>query len=159
MTEQESQKRYADWVKSPEGKAERKLRRQLAGKKATEKLVRDEKRRGVEYGVKFVIARRLAAVLRQAKRCGYKSDLTQEHLLTLVDEADPRCSMTGVSLSTQIFHEPAPNTLSIDKIDPDKGYKIGNVRITSYIFNVAKNRFSDEDVFEMACGLVDMNRG
>jgi hypothetical protein len=44
---------------------------------------------------------------------------------------------------------------SIDKIDPKKGYTLENSRVVVWIYNAAKNIFTDEDVMRMANALVN----
>jgi hypothetical protein len=69
--------------------------------------------------------------------------------LELVEEMlrPMRCSVTGHTLSFN-WSGPGSNPWrpSIDRIDSTKGYVPGNVRIVSWVYNLAKSKWSDEAV-------------
>ncbi len=44
---------------------------------------------------------------------------------------------------------------SVDRIDNSKGYILGNIRFVSLMVNLAKNKFSEEDLFLMCKAVVD----
>lgn len=48
----------------------------------------------------------------------------------------------------------SPQAPSIDKINPNLGYIEGNCRVVCWMFNAAKNRFSDADVLNFARALI-----
>lgn len=64
------------------------------------------------------------------------------------------CEVTGIKLEL-IEKSRHPWMPSIDKIDPEKGYTIENSRIVVWIYNAAKNIFTDNDVMMMANALVN----
>lgn len=47
-----------------------------------------------------------------------------------------------------------PETASLDRINSELGYQKGNVRFVSYIANLCKHNFSDEDVTRFALAVV-----
>lgn len=66
------------------------------------------------------------------------------------------CSMTGMQLRwTDIPWDPWRP--SVDRIDPYKGYVRGNVRLVCTMYNIARRRWSDEEVLLMAKALVARN--
>lgn len=78
-------------------------------------------------------------------------ELTIEDLAELC--APMVCSVTGVPLRwTDIDWDPWRP--SVDRIDPDKGYLKGNVRLVCAMYNIARRRWSDEEVLYMAQSLV-----
>jgi len=58
-----------------------------------------------------------------------------------------RCSVTGVELVWAPGSK-GPLLPSLDRVDPSKGYTVGNTRVTSCIFNRARGTFTDEEVLE-----------
>jgi len=79
--------------------------------------------------------------------------VTLESLKEIWESQNGTCPLTGwtLELPTQakqyMLHL---RTASLDRIDNSKGYVLGNVRFVSVMFNLARNKFSDEDVIEFA---------
>ena len=72
-----------------------------------------------------------------------------EYLQELYEKA-PYCSLTRKTFDlTQ-----KRLTISIDRIDPARGYVSGNVRLISYHANVARNAFGDAALYELARDLL-----
>lgn len=59
------------------------------------------------------------------------------------------CAVTGVKFEWRYFGHNNPLAPSLDRIDPRIGYTDSNCRLVSWIFNRAKGKDTDEDVFEM----------
>lgn len=78
-------------------------------------------------------------------------DLTLEDIKALCEPMI--CSVTGVPLRwTDILFDPWRP--SIDRIDSNKGYVHGNVRLVCTMYNLAKHRWTDDEVLFMASSLV-----
>jgi hypothetical protein len=95
----------------------------------------DAKTRAEEYGVPF--------------------DITREWIEAKL--RDGKCEMTGVELE---FSHPTnsrvnKNAPSLDRIDPSQGYVRENVRVTTWMFNRAKNENTDADMLEFATRLLE----
>ncbi len=75
-------------------------------------------------------------------------NLTWQHVHELLKPM--RCSVTGHKLSWNWpEHRQGhcnPWKPSIDRIDPTRGYVVGNVRIVSWIYNLCKSTWTDEVV-------------
>lgn len=56
------------------------------------------------------------------------------------------CPLLGIKLEYTSGKTNNPNTPSLDKIDPTKGYVKGNVRIISYKANTMKNNATREEL-------------
>lgn len=69
------------------------------------------------------------------------------------------CEVSGLKFDdTQVGHYHVhPFSVSIDKIDPLKGYTKDNCRLVCWIVNVAKQTWNDETVFKMCKAVVDYN--
>jgi hypothetical protein len=78
---------------------------------------------------------------------GMKYDMDLEYLKQLWESQNGKCAFSGQELELRTYtNKQKPNSASLDRIDNDKGYVKGNVRFVSVIFNLARNRFSDQDV-------------
>ena len=69
-------------------------------------------------------------------------NLTPEYLWELFKEQDYRCALTGWPIGWSEIG--SSHTASIDRIDSDKGYVIGNVQLVHKDVNMAKQQFSQE---------------
>jgi hypothetical protein len=93
-----------------------------------------------------------------AKRSGVEFDLTKEWVAERL--AAGRCEVTGILFDLG----PNPNQCrsnpfqpSLDRIKAGGGYTKDNVRVTVFIFNVARSDFGDEALVTMASALVARN--
>lgn len=81
-------------------------------------------------------------------------DLDLEYLKFLWENQNGKCAVTGIDLEIKHIHtkkqrtNKSPYQASLDRIDNSKGYIKGNVRFVCYMFNIARNNFSDHDVLE-----------
>lgn len=66
-----------------------------------------------------------------------RTDLDREFLYQLYVEQDGRCGWTGVRLSLEEMGKPW--SVSLDRLDCDRGYVKGNVMLTSRAANLARN--------------------
>jgi len=105
----------------------------------------------VEYRRRQTHATRASNLLNGCKDSSRKRnqecDLTIEQVLVLVEPM--RCSVTGVELRWEWEGESTHNPWapSLDRLDNDKGYTLGNVRLVCWIFNRALFTWED-DVFD-----------
>lgn len=89
------------------------------------------------------------AKVRAAKK-GLDFDLDQHWCMDRLE----RCAVTGVAfviVRGEGLHKHAP---SIDRIDPTKGYLKTNCRLVTWIFNQAKNSYSDDELRDFAYTLI-----
>ena len=82
---------------------------------------------------------------------GYVWDITIEDVDTMHQEQDGLCVYSGLSIgwSTQGWDHSA----SIDRIDNDKGYTVGNVQLVHKKINMMRGSLMDEE-FKELCALV-----
>jgi|15BtaG_2_1085339.scaffolds.fasta_scaffold00006_98 hypothetical protein len=78
-------------------------------------------------------------------------DLDAKYLKCLWEDQAGSCPFTGWNLilrNHQSYKTEAlrPEHASLDRIDNGRGYVKGNVRFVSVMFNLARNKFSDEEV-------------
>lgn len=95
---------------------------------------------------------------RQRKHKG-ETNITVEYLKELWDKQSSICPFTGWKLnlpdSTIGWKSGAsPKNASLDRIDNNQGYIIGNVRFISIMANLARGTFKDEEVIEFCKAVV-----
>lgn len=89
------------------------------------------------------------AIGRATRRQGYKRsdlDITADYAYKLFKEQNGRCKYTNAPLS---LVKKKPDTLSIDKIDPAKGYIKGNIQWVVWAVNRAKGDLTEEMFINM----------
>jgi hypothetical protein len=69
------------------------------------------------------------------------------------------CEVTNLPFVITYLTGKQPWAPSLDKIDPLKGYTMDNTRVVVWLYNAAKNVFSDNDVLLMANALVKNKDG
>ena len=69
------------------------------------------------------------------------------------------CEVTGLPFLYQDSIGRQPWVPSLDKIDPDRGYTLDNTRMVVWLYNAAKNVYTDEDVLIMANALIRNKNG
>lgn len=94
--------------------------------------------------------------LKQAKtRCKNKGlpepTITDMELYAMYKEQNGRCSLTGVELSLERTH---PLCLSLDQIEPSKGYTPSNTQLVAWCVNFAKGKLSQRDFIDMCKAVV-----
>ena len=102
----------------------------------------------------------LTQVRSRSKRKNLPFDLDMDWVELQLDNQELRCLRSGLILTPSREdlagqHGIFPTTVSLDRLDSSKGYTKDNVEIVSYVYNIAKNRFTTEDVIEMAKGVLE----
>lgn len=94
-------------------------------------------------------AARIASNLRRnnkLKEHGVADDdlLKSADVVALLETQGYRCAVTGVDLEPNPVGGAQPFQPSLDRIDNDEGYVLGNVRIVALIVNYAMSRWGEE---------------
>ena len=80
-------------------------------------------------------------------------NITTDDVFSLWVQSDGCCALSGIKM-TWGGGKISPNTLSLDRIDPSRGYFSGNVRLVCHSINAFRQQMSDEDVLKMAKAIV-----
>ena len=92
--------------------------------------------------------------MKKARNRKYDTDLDLAYLARLWEAQEQCCALSGRKMSmprNSLEWEQRtgdPWKPSLDRIDPERGYLRGNVRFIAMIANLAKHRFTDDDVIE-----------
>lgn len=115
----------------------RKKRRDISNRKFAEKM-------SFEQYVGSVV------VKEALKRLG--GDIDKKYMLDLWEKQEGKCFYSGIPMVKRKYKEKrGPFSASIDRIDSNKGYFIGNVVWSTWICNVGKNNFTCEEYLNLCC--------
>lgn len=103
------------------------------------------------------ISKLLAMAKNRAKTQGLPFNLDADYLLDLWNEQDGLCALTARPFDLERSSEFAvnPDSASLDKIVPARGYVRGNVRWITYHANVARSEYGDDRLMELARALIN----
>jgi len=90
---------------------------------------------------------------RALERCPTPNAITTAQLYQLWEQQQGRCPLTGYRL-TWAGGKITETSLSLDRIDHNRGYCLGNVRLVCYAVNAFRGRMSDRQMIEMAKAIV-----
>jgi hypothetical protein len=84
--------------------------------------------------------------------------VTLEELLKMFHDQHGMCALSGITMTWQRGRI-RPTSLSIDRIDSDRGYSADNVRLVCHAINTFRGQMSDDFMFEMASAIVAKANG
>lgn len=99
-----------------------------------------------------------------------KCDLTAEFLIELYRKQDGRCFYTGATMTFpgriietkdhgQSWRYPERLAgISLDRLDPQKGYMKGNVVFCSYRINTMKGSYTETEFYQTICSILECRR-
>ena len=106
----------------------------------------------------FKLSQLLNGARHRAKRDRRDCDITLDFLKGLYYGNQGRCALTKRVFDwSRLSDYPInPNAMTLDRIDPSKGYTVGNVRLITYHTNIALNQFGLDALLAL---LEDLKRG
>ena len=76
-----------------------------------------------------------------------------EYMLNLYNEQDGKCALSGIPMTYEFNNL---RTMSIDRIDSDKGYIPDNVQLVTQFINMAKKNRTNEEVLDILNEIKDV---
>lgn len=98
---------------------------------------------------------RFLAARDRAKRHNIPFNITLEYLENLWKEQQGLCALSGIPMTFELKIGRTHTNLSIDKIDREKGYILGNVQLVCMACNQIKSDLSDEEVYYFCKSIVN----
>lgn len=98
------------------------------------------------------IRNRLKDAKARSKKYNKDLDVDDVYLYELFKQQAKCCALTGAELMIEIGH---PLCLSLDQIDPTKGYIVGNVQWLAWVVNRAKGDLDTEHFYEMCEAVIE----
>ena len=112
-----------------------------------------QSKRQVTYYSENYAKRLLVTSKQTAKAKGLQHSLTEAHLNTQL--ATGKCQVTGLPVQSNIGtgQKRGAYSPSLDRIDNSVGYSNSNTRIVSWQYNLAKGKFTDRDLNNLAVAI------
>lgn len=108
-------------------------------------LVNSKKQVRYQNDLRYRIQSRIATY---RKNSCVPSDLTVDYLIDLYNQQDGYCFYTGSKMILGWVDDKIhPDTLSLDKKDPNKGYVCGNVVWCSFLANTMKQNMNEQEFY------------
>jgi hypothetical protein len=82
-----------------------------------------------------------------------ENPISIDQLMRLWEENDGRCALSRIKMTWR-QKTIMPTSISLDRIDPSKGYVAGNVRLICFSVNAFRNVMEDGDMLTMAKAIV-----
>lgn len=101
--------------------------------------------------IKNLLRKRIGTAKSTRRRWQVK--ITIDELMEVYEAQAGRCAVTGVLL-THEYETPYTN-VSIDRIDCNGPYEVGNVRLICNVVNIMRGRLSDEELLRWCQAIVD----
>lgn len=86
-----------------------------------------------------------------------RRDLDIEFLCRLYEDQEGRCAISGKIMTFVTGMGMVPTNISIDRIDPLKGYEEDNVRLVCRQANTMKMLLSDNELIEWCKSIIETN--
>lgn len=99
---------------------------------------------------------RLTSARMRCKKLGRaEPEVSAEYLYNLLLQQNKQCALTGAMLSLE---KTDPLCLSLDQIQPNKGYVEGNVQWLCWDVNFAKGELAQEDFVDLCKAVVNKSK-
>lgn len=96
--------------------------------------------------LKLKLKHLLSSARSRAKKLNLAFDLTEDYLYELWNKQKGICALSGIPLTCNYGEGVVETNASIDKIDPQGGYTIGNVQLTCWAVNRMKGTMNNEQL-------------
>lgn len=93
----------------------------------------------------------------RAKKKGLPFDLTREYVTSMFNNQDGLCYYSGLPMNivkSDVTKTHDPLKMSLDCVDPSKGYVEGNVVWCAYCVNALKLKMSKDDMVDICRAIV-----
>lgn len=86
-------------------------------------------------------------------------NITVKYLNDLYESQGHKCALSGISLEPNLSLTVQQQNMSIDRIDSNIGYEVGNVEWVDKRINMMKGSLSNEEFIKLCTLVADYNRG
>jgi len=136
---------------------EAKIAREYMAANKDKRILADKKHREKYYGtIKYHVQEKIAT---WRKASNIRSNLTVEYLIDLYNKQDGYCHYSNEQMifgwvNGKVQH----NTLSLDRLDPSKGYIQGNLVWCSYLVNTMKQNMTEADFYSLLSKILEKHK-
>lgn len=95
----------------------------------------------------------------RAKKKNLFINITLDHLKKLWNKQNGKCALTNFLMTYYLFNGKRNSyNLSIDRIDPTKGYEIDNIQLVCSTANMIKGELDIKELNEFCCAIIKNNK-
>ena len=111
-------------------------------------------------GKRYILCGLLSNARARAKKRKLQFDLTKDFILLLKDKQSNRCAITNVELNWEVIAKIGsqraclPNRVSLDRIDPLKGYIQSNMQLVTELANRVKTDLTMDELYDICWAVV-----
>lgn len=108
--------------------------------------------------LEYVLKARLNDARQRSKRHNLYFELNYEDLLTLWNKQNGLCALSGIPMTHDIYNGRVPTNISIDKIDPSKGYIKNNIQLVCSSVNMMKGTLTVEQLLQFCYAIINTQK-
>ena len=107
-----------------------------------------------------ILSNRIDSIKRKSKDRGIEYSIERTDLYEIYKKQNGMCAYTSrpMELKTGTAKWKNPEVLSVDRIDPSRGYHKDNVHLIRWCVNEAKNRMPHEEFLQMSKDVTETNK-
>ena len=102
---------------------------------------------------------RAKAVYRNTKDINKKDIISSDALEVLWNLQSGKCALTGWDMTMELGNGVISTNCSIDRINSDYGYIVGNIQLVCRVANIAKNNMPLNDFFLLCNAVMEVRNG
>nr|DAE03160.1 MAG TPA: restriction endonuclease [Podoviridae sp. ctU7u6] len=100
---------------------------------------------------------RLNDARNRAKKKNLYFDLTLDNLMNLWTQQKGKCALTGFDMTYRYVCNKYKYSVSLDRINPEKGYTLNNLQLVCHAANMMKGTFSEDELLKF-CNAIIKNK-
>ena len=127
--------------------------RKCRSKQATE----NKQKYSGDYALCKILQMRFLAAKDRAKKKNLPFDISKEYLKELWDKQNGKCAISGIDMTFEQCNGRTSTNVSIDQINPNEGYTVGNIQLVCMAINQIKSDLKMDEVY-MFCKCILENR-
>lgn len=118
------------------------------------KRIRSSKNNSLEY----ILKARLNDAKQRSRKHNIYFDLTYEDMLDMWNKQNGLCALSGIPMTHDIYSGRIQTNVSIDKIDPNKGYIRDNVQLVCSCVNMMKGVLTIDQLLQFCQAIINTNK-
>ena len=82
-------------------------------------------------------------------------NITKDYLNSLYESQNHKCALSGISLEPNLSLTLQQQNMSIDRVDSNIGYEVGNIQLVDKRINMMKGSLSNKDFIDLCCKVAE----
>lgn len=103
-----------------------------------------------------VLRQRFYGARDRAKRKNLEFNITLDYLIYLWNKQQGKCALSGIDMTTILYDGRTNTNVSVDRIDPSRGYTMDNVQLVCMACNQMKNDMSVSELYSFCKNIISV---